>query len=152
MRLILHSPLRHARCCQWFRVATLLDKISLQRGDLQVQQIICLVHQADQRVGNHRRISFVQPMSIRFPVGDRIRPIRLMMVFGKCSSLLGSSAPVDWLSIGAAEFKHVQLTESKADILNQSSRNRVDNRMFQCPQQPATEFSETGLRQRPDAY
>ena len=82
----------------------------------------------------------------------RIRPIRQMIVFGKCSSLLGSSAPVDWLSIGAAEFKHVQLTESKADLLNQSSQKRIDDRMFPSPQQPATVLPETGLRQRRDAY
>ena len=58
---MLSSPFRDARCCQLLGVATALDEPPLKSGDLLVEQVVCLVNQANQGIGHHAGIGVTQP-------------------------------------------------------------------------------------------
>jgi hypothetical protein len=47
------TTLLHPCRCQLFAVAAFVDKRTLQPGNLLIQQIIGLVDQADERIGDH---------------------------------------------------------------------------------------------------
>src|SRR5215210_7381120 len=77
-------PFRKACRREVFAVPTLVDKVSLQRGDLLVEQVIGLVDQADHRVGDYGRVRVAQPGlvpgSLGFPSPDRPHRPRFAVV------------------------------------------------------------------------
>ena len=59
--LFLFRSFGHASTGQLFAVATLLDELSFQGFDLAVQQVVCLMDQADDGVRADFRAFVVQP-------------------------------------------------------------------------------------------
>lgn len=58
-------------------VAAALDKTALQGAYLLVQQVVCLVNQADQRIGDDGRIRMGKPGGVGPRLTGLIRPITL---------------------------------------------------------------------------
>ena len=49
---------------QFFAVATFLDEIAFQRGDLLIKQVVGLMNQADDGIGDHGGIAVGKPKGI----------------------------------------------------------------------------------------
>lgn len=60
-------PLGQARGGELFAVAAFLNKAFFGCGNLLVRQVICLVNQADRRVGAHGRIVVLKPGRVQRP-------------------------------------------------------------------------------------
>ena len=59
------STLFNPRCCQLLAVAAFVDKTAFKTGYLLIQQVVCLVDQADEGVGGYSRIRVFQPGGVR---------------------------------------------------------------------------------------
>jgi hypothetical protein len=74
---ILLPPLLNPRGRQTLAVTAPLDELTFQSGNLPVEQVIGLMNQADDRIGDHSRVAVGQPRRVSFrisPIG-RINPI-----------------------------------------------------------------------------
>ena len=65
---LLPAPLLQPRGSELLCVAALGNKLSLQSRYLLVEQIVCLVNQAECRVGNHRRVAGIEPARVALPM------------------------------------------------------------------------------------
>jgi hypothetical protein len=83
-------------CGELFAIAAFFDKLFFECIDLPIEQVICLVNQADQRIGAHKWIVMLKPFGVQFgslligqirligPMVSRNMPngLRLRIVFG----------------------------------------------------------------------
>jgi hypothetical protein len=71
-------PLRNAGSGQLFAESTALDEVALQGRGLPVQQVVSLVNQADERIGDDSRVRGTEPTGVGGQIGQ-IGPIRPML-------------------------------------------------------------------------
>jgi hypothetical protein len=61
------GPFLQSSGSQLFAISTLIDKIPFESIDLQIEQIVSLMNQADNRIGSNGCIAMLQPSGIQRP-------------------------------------------------------------------------------------
>ena len=74
--LLSGCSLRFDPCCsKAFAVTAFFNELAFERTDLLVKQVICLMDQADERIGDYHGIIMIQPARVQV-LASRIRLIR----------------------------------------------------------------------------